>query len=47
MFEALFVLVFFGLLYVDIIECLEKCDRPHALPLRGVHRESKDTSDSQ
>jgi hypothetical protein len=30
MFDALFVLTLFGLLYVDIIEFLEKCERPHA-----------------
>ena len=30
MFDALFVLTLFGLLYVDIIEFLEKCEHPHA-----------------
>jgi hypothetical protein len=29
MFEVLFVLTFFGVMYVDIIELLEKCTHPH------------------
>ena len=32
MFEVLFILTLFGVLYVDIIEFLEKCDRYHARP---------------
>jgi hypothetical protein len=43
MFEALFVLTLFGLLYVDIIEILEKCGHSHTSAVQGVHLESQDT----
>jgi len=33
MFAAVFVLVCFGLVYVDLIELLDKCDHPHMWPL--------------
>ncbi len=36
MFEALFVLTLFGLLYVDLIEFLAKCDHPHPGAVRAV-----------
>ncbi len=41
MFEVVLVLLVFGLLYIDIIELLEKCDRPETWFLfrpRGVER---------
>ena len=42
MFEALFVLTLLALLYVDIIEFLEKCDHPHTWAVRSVHPESQE-----
>jgi hypothetical protein len=42
-FEALFVLTFFGVLYVDIIEILEKCAHPHQWAAQGVRPGSQDT----
>jgi hypothetical protein len=32
MFEGLFVLIVLGLLYIEIIECLEKCNLPRTRP---------------
>ena len=43
MFESLFVLVLFGLVYVDIIECLEKFGHSDTWPQRELHLESQDT----
>ncbi len=37
MFETLVVLTIFGVLYVDIIEFLEKCDHPHTSAVREIH----------
>ncbi len=44
MFEALFVLTHLAVLYVDIIEFLEKCDRPHTWSVRSVYPESQETT---
>ena len=44
MFEALFVLTLFGVLYVGIIEFLEKCDRYKAWPVREIHLGSQGSS---
>ncbi len=44
MFEALFVLTLLALLYVDIIEFLEKCDHPHTWSVRSVYPESQETT---
>jgi len=37
MFEVLFVLTFFGVMYVDIIELLEKCEQLHTRAVQEVH----------
>jgi len=42
-FEALFALVLLGLLCVEVIEMLEKCNQPHAWAVQGIHLESQDT----
>jgi hypothetical protein len=36
MFESLFVLTLFGVLYVDIIEFLEKCDHPQTSAVQEI-----------
>jgi hypothetical protein len=37
MFEVLFLLTLFGVVYVDIIELLEKCEHPHTDTGQEVH----------
>jgi hypothetical protein len=37
MFESIFILTLFGVLYVDIIEFLEKCDHAHTSAVREFH----------
>ncbi len=44
MFAVLFVLTYFGILYLGIIEFLEKCDHFHPWPVRGIDLRSQDTS---
>ncbi len=44
MFAVLFVLTYFGILYVTIIEFLEQCERSHPWPVRSIHSGSQDTS---
>lgn len=43
MFEALFVLTLFGVIYVDIIELLEKCKYPPTDTGQEVHLEYQES----
>jgi hypothetical protein len=43
MFEALFLLALFGVVYVDIIELLEKCKHPHTDTGQEVHLEHQES----
>ncbi len=43
MFEVLFVLTFFGVMYVDIIELLEKCEHLHTRAVHEVHLDYQET----
>lgn len=44
MFAVLFILTYFGILYLAFIELLEKCDHSHPWPAPGIHLGSQDTS---
>jgi hypothetical protein len=43
MFEVLFLLALFGVMYVDIIELLEKCKHPHTDTGQEVHLEYQES----
>jgi|GEM_PF-1302316 len=43
MFEVLFLLTLFGVVYVDIIELLEKCEHPHTDTGQEVHLEYQES----
>jgi hypothetical protein len=43
MFEALFLLALFGVMYVDIIELLEKCKYPPTDTGQEVHLEYQES----
>ncbi len=44
MFAVLFLLTYFGILYLDLIEFLEKCDHSPSWPVRSIDLGSQDTS---